>query len=418
MRILHTADWHLGQNLMFHDRRCEHAAFLDWLVRTVHKERPDALLVAGDVFDTGSPPNYALEMYYNFLVQMSESPCRDVIVTGGNHDSVATLHAPKALLKALEIHVVGGITPDLDDQIIRVLDAKRKHVLGIVCAVPFLRDRDIRQSVAGESYEEKSRAMLDGVRDYYTRIGRRALEIIAELPAKQQRIPLLATGHMNVSGGLTSDGVREIYVGSTGQIDKDDFPEEFNYVGLGHLHYPQTVTGCDYIRFSGSPIPLSFGEADTPKNVLMVDLIDRDSMTMVTEIPVPEFQRLRVVAGTMEQIPDKLKDAINGADHTVWIEVKVDAEPSDRSVEQKIREMVEGLPVELFAVKRTRKQKHKGLTRATEKANLHELSPADVFEKRLALEEDLADEDLAWLRQAFTEVHNKVYTVAEAECES
>ncbi len=412
MRVLHTADWHLGQNLMFKDRRREHAQFLDWLVQTVERQKIDVVLIAGDVFDNGTPPNYALELYYTFLVKVAATCCRTVIITGGNHDSVATLHAPKAVLSALNIHVIGGITSHIDDEIIRITKDDGK-VMGLVCAVPFLRDRDIRRSVPGESYEEKSRALLDGVRMHYSQVRNRALEILDNLRGHQKNAPLIAMGHLSVAGGLTSDGVREIYVGSSGEIESDDFPDEFNYVALGHLHYPQTVNGCEHIRYSGSPIALSFGEADTPKQVVVVETKTRQNPAKISFVDIPRFQALRVVEGKLEELEQKLRDILpDSLLETVWVEVKVDAEPSDRTVESKVKAMIEGLPIELFAVKRIRKADRSAFTRKDAGENLQDMAVDEVFEKRLSHEEELEEDDKAWLRQAFTEI---VETVKRGE---
>ena len=172
-------------------------------------------------------------------------------------------------------------------------------------------------------------------------------------------------------------------------------------------------------KSTGSPIPLSFGEADTPKRWLMADITDRDAMTMVTEIAIPEFQTLRVVSGSLDQIPDKLQAVVKGAKTNVWVEVKIDAEPSDRSVESRIKEMCADLPVELFAVKRIRKEGLPRLSRVDSSTDLSELKPAEVFDKRLAVEEGLGEHECEWLRQEFTDIHDQAcQTTEDAICES
>ncbi len=137
MRILHTSDWHLGHYLMSKDRRREHALFLNWLVDALKDNNIDALIVSGDIFESGTPPNYALEMYYNFLVQVSTTGCNQVVIVGGNHDSPSTLNAPKQLLKHLHVNVIGNISENILNDIVVVRD-KDGNPTCIICGVPFL----------------------------------------------------------------------------------------------------------------------------------------------------------------------------------------------------------------------------------------------------------------------------------------
>ena len=109
MRILHTADWHLGKRLEQSERTDEHQAFLDWLILTLQTENIDVLIVAGDVFDTGSPSNTAFEQYYGFLRRVKDTSCREVIIIGGNHDSISTLNAPSTLIKYFNVNIIGGV---------------------------------------------------------------------------------------------------------------------------------------------------------------------------------------------------------------------------------------------------------------------------------------------------------------------
>ena len=155
MKILHTSDWHLGRSLYGRKRYDEFSAFLDWLTQTIENEGIDALLVAGDVFDTSTPSNRAQELYYRFLCRVSTSCCRHVVVIAGNHDSPSFLNAPKELLRALNVYVVGSMTDPLEDEVI-VLH-KDEQPEAIVCAVPYLRDKDIRTVEPGETIDDKKR---------------------------------------------------------------------------------------------------------------------------------------------------------------------------------------------------------------------------------------------------------------------
>ncbi|NQS72549.1 MAG: exonuclease subunit SbcD, partial [Desulfobulbaceae bacterium] len=142
MKILHTSDWHIGRALYGRKRYEEFKAFLDWLAETIQQNAINTLLVAGDVFDTSTPSNRAQELYYRFLCRVAASTCRHVVIVAGNHDSPSFLNAPKELLKALDVHVVGSAANPEDE--VLVLRNEQKAPELIVCAVPYLRDRDIR----------------------------------------------------------------------------------------------------------------------------------------------------------------------------------------------------------------------------------------------------------------------------------
>jgi len=164
MKILHTSDWHLGRTLYGRKRYEEFEAFLNWLAGLIDDEDVDVLLVAGDVFDNSTPSNRAQELYYRFLCRVAASPKRHVVVTAGNHDSPSFLNAPKELLKFLNVHVVGSASDSPEDELI-VLAGPDQEPRLIVCAVPYLRDRDIRTAEAGESVEDKERKIIEGIRN-------------------------------------------------------------------------------------------------------------------------------------------------------------------------------------------------------------------------------------------------------------
>ena len=158
MKFLHTSDWHLGRSLYGRKRYEEFTAFLDWLTQTIEDEKIDALLVAGDVFDTSTPSNRAQELYYRFLCRVAASCCRHVVVVAGNHDSPSFLNAPKELLRALNVYVVGSMTEALEDEVF-VLQVDDKPE-AIVCAVPYLRDKDIRTVEPGETIDDKNAKLV------------------------------------------------------------------------------------------------------------------------------------------------------------------------------------------------------------------------------------------------------------------
>ncbi|MGP9491905.1 exonuclease SbcCD subunit D C-terminal domain-containing protein [Psychrobacter sp. AOP7-B1-24] len=272
LTILHTSDWHLGRRLYGHMRYNEFEAFLSWLEETISTQKVDVLIVAGDIFDTMTPSNRAQALYYEFLGKISNSCCQHIIIVAGNHDSPTFLDAPSQVLKFLNVHVVGTACDDVNDEVL-LLNSAQGVPSCIVAAVPYLRDRDVRSSGAGESMDSKDASVISGICAHYdavAAIAKSHQQTIAE--THNRHIPIIATGHLFASGGSTTadDGVRDLYIGNLGKISAEMFDECFDYVALGHLHVPQRVGGREHIRYSGSPIAMGFGEAKQQKQVLLI----------------------------------------------------------------------------------------------------------------------------------------------------
>ena len=273
LTILHTSDWHLGRRLYGRMRYEEFEDFLSWLQDTISAQQVDVLIVAGDIFDTMTPSNRAQALYYEFLGKFSKLCCQHVVIVAGNHDSPTFLDAPSNVLKFLNVHVVGTACDDLNDEVM-VLDNADGTPHCIIAAVPYLRDRDVRSSNAGESAQSKDANVISGICAHYDEVAKIAKAKQAEIAkAHKRHIPIIATGHLFAAGGTTTadDGVRELYVGSLGKVSADMFSESFDYVALGHLHVPQRVGGRETIRYSGSPIAMGFGEARQQKQVLLIE---------------------------------------------------------------------------------------------------------------------------------------------------
>ena len=285
LKILHTSDWHLGRRLYGRLRYDEFESFLQWLEDTISAQQVNILIVAGDIFDTMTPSNKAQALYYEFLGRVSRSCCQHVVIVAGNHDSPTFLDAPSNVLKFLNVHVIGTACDNLEDEVL-VLGDDNNNPHCIIAAVPYLRDRDVRSSSAGESADSKDANVIKGIRTHYDEVASIAKGKQAELIKIHQRhIPIIATGHLFAAGGKTTDddGVRDLYVGSLGKISADMFDEGFDYVALGHLHVPQRVGGLESIRYSGSPIAMGFGEAKQQKQVLLIQFgatesFDNDSL--------------------------------------------------------------------------------------------------------------------------------------------
>lgn len=322
IKILHTSDWHLGRSLYGRKRYDEFDAFLNWLLAAIEQEKIDALLIAGDIFDTSTPSNRAQEQYYQFLWRVSQSHCKQVVVIAGNHDSPSFLNAPKALLEALQVYVVGAITDNPADEVI-VLHSAEGRPQAIICAVPYLRDKDIRTVAAGESTDDKNQKLIAGVKQHYAEVSAIAQEQrLALVAAGYESIPIIAMGHLFTAGGstLADDGVRELYVGSLAYVGAEAFPAELDYVALGHLHVPQRVAGTEHIRYCGSPLPMGFGEATQTKQVNLVQF-DCHNQPCVQTLAVPCFQPLVRIEGDIEQIQQRLQQ-LKAEQSNAWLEIE------------------------------------------------------------------------------------------------
>lgn len=381
MNVLHTSDWHLGRTLYGRKRYDEFEAFLDWLVETMRRTEIDVLLVAGDVFDTGAPSNRAQALYYRFLRRVASSSCRHAVIVAGNHDSPTFLEAPKALLEVLDVHVIGCASEDPEDEVLVLRNEQGAPEL-IVCAVPYLRDRDVRVAEAGESVADKEQKLVDGIRDHYAVVAALAERRRAELGGD---LPIVALGHLFAAGGQTvdGDGVRELYVGSAVRVAAGAFPDGFDYVALGHLHVPQKVNGLKTIRYSGSPLPMGFGEANRRKGVYRVAFHGRKAF--VEQIETPVFQGLERLRGDWEAISGRIRE-LSGARARVWLEVVYDGDEVIGDLRERLEDAVADTPLELLRVRNDRvvalalRQMHAEET-------LDDLDVNGVFDRCLAVHE-------------------------------
>lgn len=350
MKILHTSDWHLGRTLYGRRRYEEFEAFLTWLVDTIEHHQVDVLLVAGDVFDTNTPSNRAQELYYRFLCRVASlKTCRHIVVIAGNHDSPAFLNAPKALLKSLDVHVIGSITDQPEDELILLCKPDGVPEL-IVCAVPYLRDRDIRLVDAGESIADKELKLIEGIRQHYAEVTALAEQKRLELGIE---IPIIGMGHLFAAGGQTveGDGVRELYVGSLAHVSAGIFPACLDYLALGHLHVPQRVNGSEVMRYSGSPLPMGFGEARQEKSICLAQFSGVHAQ--VTLINVPVFQRLEQIRGSWDKLSTRIHE-LAAAGTPVWLEVVYDGEEVIGDLRERLESAVSGSVIEILRIKNNR----------------------------------------------------------------
>jgi len=390
MRLLHTSDWHLGQHFMGKSRQAEHQALIAWLLEQVKEQAVDAVLIAGDIFDTGTPPSYARELYSQLVVRLHEAGVA-LLLLGGNHDSVATLDESRELMARLGTTVIAATRDDPVAQIV-VLPQRDGKPGCIVCAIPFIRPRDVLQSQAGQSAEEKQSSLQTAIQEHYRSIFAAAVERRQALETKLgRRLPIVATGHLTTVGASASESVREIYVGALEAFPTSAFPPA-DYIALGHIHRPQKVGGLEHIRYCGSPIPLSFDEARQQKEILLVG-VDDAGLTTVTPLPVPGFQGLVSISGNLDTLGNAIAAAAaqGSRERPAWLEITVAEDDYLADLPARIEALAEGWPVEILRIRKARGNAVASLL-AEGRETLDELSPHDVFARRLeqeALSEEL-----------------------------
>ncbi|MEZ2738076.1 exonuclease subunit SbcD [Comamonas jiangduensis] len=389
MRILHTSDWHLGQNFMNHSREREHAVLIDWVLEQVEAHAVDAVLIAGDIFDTGTPPSYARALYYRLIAQLHQRKVA-LLLLGGNHDSVSVLSESLPLLHHLNTSVIAA-TGDAAQHVITLPVRGSTQPGCIVCALPFIRPRDVLTSQAGQSAEDKQRNLQSAIQDTYAQVFAAAQALQAQLQtAHGARVPIVATGHLTTVGASSNESVREIYVGALEAFPTSAFPPA-DYIALGHIHKPQKVGGLEHIRYCGSPIALGFDEARQTKEVLLVDL-NAHGLQTITPLATPVCQILASLTGNLASLPAQVQAlaAQSSAEHPAWLEVTVQEDDYLPNVAARIDAMVQELPLQVLRVKRQRGTTMPQLfTELGE--SLEALTPSDVFARRLAQETVSAD---------------------------
>lgn len=377
MKLLHTSDWHLGRALYGRKRNEEFSGFLTWMIDTLTREKIDVLLIAGDIFDTTTPSNWAQNLYYQFLTKAQQTGCRQIVITAGNHDSATFLEAPAGILQTMNIHVIGAIADNIDREIISIDDDKGDLQL-IVCAVPYLRERDIRFTSPGETMEEKSTKLILGVEEHYTNVVNSATDLRTKSHAT---VPIIAMGHLFAAGGqsVTGDGVRELYVGSLAHVPASIFPNEIDYLALGHLHSSQLVGQRETMRYCGSPLPMSFGEAKRTKKVIIVECTS--GVDHIRSLDVPCFQHLEQLSGNMEQLLIEL-ERLKELNESIWLEIQYTGEEIVPSLQEDLRQAISGSELEILRIVNTRVISSY-LSSVKPQETLEDLSITEVFNRCL-----------------------------------
>ena len=382
MRLFHTSDWHLGQNLHGQERDFEHACFLNWLLAQLATRQPDVLLIAGDIFDTVNPPVKAQERLYDFIVSAHDQhPALTIVMIAGNHDSGSRIELPAPLMRRLRTHALGRVLWLDDGQ----LDAERLMIplpdatgqIAAWClALPFLRPAEVTGAHLGD--------------DYLRGIGQVHEWLIEAANAKRQPgQALIAISHAHMAGGSVSeDSERSLIIGNAEALPASLFGPSISYVALGHLHKPQKVNGEERIRYCGSPIPLSFSEISYPHQVLEVQL-EGETLVSVEPLLIPRAVNLqRIGPAPLSEILSQLSgvpdvDLLADTQRQPWLEVRVILDEPQPDLRQQIETALQGKSVRLVRIS----AEYAGTgTRGDEDDNarlieLDQLTPQELFSR-------------------------------------
>ncbi len=393
MKILHTSDWHLDCRLFDRRRADEHQAFLNWLCQTVIDKEIDVLIVSGDVYDNRTPTLESQQMYNQFLAQLykdrlsGKSRCRHIIVTAGNHDSATFLEISKQILQFFNITVVAK-APELV-VIPSAENGDPDDMPAVIAAVPFLPDVELRKLVDGNNAADRTRHLMDGLRDVYQDIAQQAEKKKQELLQNSSFVPIIATGHLftqrESSLGGANDGERDIYVGTQNMFPAGEFPDAFDYIALGHLHRPQDIDEQKRILYSGSPIPIGFSEANQKKRAVEVQWT-ADGRRTVTSVEIPNFQKLVQISdkekSVIEQKVAQLVSDCQQSEKNVWLEIIYQGSEAPGMFNQKLDNILANSKVDLLAFKWD-SSRETGISRLFKGETLRSLDPEDVFQRTL-----------------------------------
>jgi len=401
-RVLHTADWHLGKMLNEQSREAEQKLFLDWLLKQVVDLEVDAVLVAGDVFDTANPPQSAEALYYDFVAELNRKSPACLVLIAGNHDSANQLEAPKRVLKALRTHVHGAVADEPADRLLLLPTADNPKVA--IAMVPFLREKDLRMGRSGDKEAEVRKEIVDGIRRAYEETAKAA-------KSAKLSCPVIATGHLTVAGATSSESERDIHIGGLGAVDSALFPDAFAYVALGHLHRPQSTDKEGRVRYSGSPIALSFSEVNDKKEVRLLDVVG--SSVVQGSVPIPVFRKLFQLKTSLASLEKDLsaQAKIKAAELPTWVEVVLSGHTGLNDANNQVRTLSHGQPFEVLKVMLSDVPRLIGAGVGQEvDAKLEGLldKPSEVFDHLLKQQADLSDEDKSSLRLAFRKLVERI----------
>lgn len=399
MKILHTSDWHIGRKLHSKEIDPELDLFFDWLMNQINTHKIDVLIVAGDIFDIAYPSNTILKKYYEVLIKIQSSCCKNIIITGGNHDSVSTLNAPKEILQYLNIHVIGGATDIIEEQIIEINNKTTKKTELVVCGIPFLRDKDIRKSIAGESFTDRAKAISKGIENYYHKIAKLTNHY------KAKNIPVIATGHLFVSDSDMDDEERELYIGGLQQIKLKQFPETFDYIALGHIHRPQCIGKKEHIRYSGSPVMMSFNERKHQKSIVKIEL--SENKRNIETILIPKFRNLIRFKGTFDCVKEQIKSYEQKEQLKTHAEIHIEEEKVIPNLISDVQDYVEKINKVNIIYQKIRflNQEMEQESIFDKETTIEDVNEKEIFDKLLSINEIESKNEL---KNTFNELLNNI----------
>jgi exonuclease SbcD len=378
MKIIHTADWHLGQTFFDYDRKGEHLVFLEWLKKQLRELSVDVLLIAGDVFDSPNPSAESQRMYYHFLRDVTaENPGLQVIIIAGNHDSAARLEAPSPLLEGMNVSVRGIIKRlengeiDFNHLIIPLIKG------GYCLAVPYLRQGDYPDA---ETYALGVRSMYEAVYD----------------AVKSSDEPIIALGHLQATGSEVSENDRSerTIIGGLECVSPDSFAQGISYTALGHLHRAQRVSGRENVRYAGAPLPMSFAEKNNKQGVTLIE-IEIDSETRIERIEFDTPVKLLSIPAEPRLLSDVLNEISTLPDGEInevssYLEIKILITEPEPSLRHQIEEALKTKSVRLARIV-ANTPKRGSETKVITYEELQTINPmdmaTDVFRRRFGGEE-------------------------------
>lgn len=378
MKILVTADWHIGKRLHNEDLTDDMNLFFEWLLEQIKLNDVKYLLVAGDIFDNNNPSNESTRIYYAFLRKLSALNCK-AIITAGNHDSPSFIDVPKDLLSEFDISVF-GIFPGVDRlyEIFVPLKDDSGEVIAVVAAIPFLQDRFVRQVGEGEGAKEIAEKIKQGMKSLFAQIG-------ASLNVIYPVIPKIGMAHLHAQGTQISEAEREIQIGNQEGIAANDI-DQFDYLALGHIHTGQPVLKGK-IQYASSPISLGFSENRYQHKVVMLEI--ENNQIKESEIPVKKNRSLYQLKGTITEVGQHVKLLKNKYKLQMLLDVLIEEDNYDPRINDKLNEIKENLAVknEIKIINTRIHFKDKTATCFSSTFNTNELNdhnPIDVFKSRIS----------------------------------
>jgi len=380
MRLFHTSDWHLGQSLHGQERDFEHAAFLAWLLARLGERQPDVLLIAGDIFDTVNPPVKAQERLYDFIVNAHEQqPALTIVMIAGNHDSGSRIELPAPLMRRLRTHALGRVVwlddGQLDSERLLIPLPDASGTVKAWClALPFLRPAEVTGATLGDDY-------IKGIAHVHERL------IAAAETKRQPGQALIAISHAHMAGGSVSvDSERSLVIGSAEALPASLFGDSISYVALGHLHKPQQVNGESRIRYSGSPIPLSFSEVDYPHQILEIHCDGEQLLSVEPHLIPRAVDLVRLGPARLQEVLEKLAelpqvDLLADLTHQPWLEVRVILDEPQPDLRQQIETALQNKAVRLVRIGAEYAGSRGSDDGDTPLIELDQLSPQELFSR-------------------------------------